>query len=80
MNSVEEDVKVQVDATGDGSNSNLKDEECCVKPRKTRVASAGVAKLMKTLKSKRNRPIDKGRNKQTKAGSVGLEGQVSISL
>ena len=80
LNSIEEDVQMHVDATGDGSNSNLIRKECCVKPQKTRVASARVTELMKSLKSKIKGPIDKGRSKQTKIGSAGLGGQVFISL
>ena len=46
--------------------------------RKSRAAAAGVAELMKSLKTRKG-PIDKGK-KQGKAGTVALGSQVSNSL
>ena len=51
-----------------------------IMPRKARVASAGVAELMKTLKPKTKGPIDKGKLKQNKAVLTVLGGQTSTSL
>ena len=46
--------------------------------RKARAASAGVAKLMRSLKATRKGPYDKGKIKQVRAGSSVLGGQNSI--
>ena len=65
---------------------NLEEEKAAEKdamlimPRKARVASAGVAELMKTLKPKTKGPIDKGKLKQNKAVLTVLGGQTSTSL
>ena len=47
--------------------------EVCIEPRRSR-AAAGVAKLMRTLKTKKKGPIDKGKSKQSKVGNSTLGG------
>ena len=48
------------------------EEDTIVETRKARAASSGIADLVKTLKSGRKGPIDKG--KKVKAGSTASEG------
>ena len=45
-------------------------KDLVIKPRRMRAASAGVADLMKSLKSRKKGQIDKSKNKQTKAGAT----------
>ena len=52
----------------------MMEEEIQMEPRKARAAAAGVADLMKSLKTRRKGPIDKGKVKQGKAGSPALGG------
>ena len=62
------------------SNANMVGVEVCVRTKKARTAAVGVVELMKTLKSKRKGPIDKGKSKQVKVSSVALGSSTSTSL
>ena len=53
------------------------EETAMAETRKTRAASAGVAELMNSLKAKKKGPIDKGKNKNPKAGATAFGGQSS---
>ena len=46
------------------------EEDLFVEPRKASVASAKVADLMKSLKPRKKGQINKGKNKQAKAGAL----------
>ena len=50
----------------------LMGEDLVIEPRHTRVAAAGVADLMKSLKPRKKCQIDKNKNKQTKVGATAL--------
>ena len=54
-------------------------DEVCIPSRKPKVAAAGVAELMRTLKPKKKGPINKGK-KQFKVGYPTLGNQVSTSF
>ena len=69
------------------NTERLLEEETCVESRheetamaetrKTMAASAGVAELMNSLKARKKGPIDKGKNKNPKAGATAFGGQSS---
>ena len=54
------------------------EEEVWAKRRKTKDVSARVAELMNSLKPSQKGPIDKGKNKHSKAGATVLGGQPSL--
>ena len=66
----------------ESSNENdlmLVKEKKILEPKKLRAESVGIAELMKTLKPKKKRPVDKDKAKWNKASSNALGSHASSS-